>query len=74
LSNELETPQPHPPQAINLEGIQSPSPSVPFEESDALPQTMPEVHHHISNSTRQKENIYKWVDYHERKGDQAVRV
>jgi hypothetical protein len=54
--------------------IQSLSPSVSFEESDALPQTMPEVHHHISNSTRQKENIFKWVDYHERKGDQAVKV
>ena len=54
--------------------IQSPSPAVPFKESDALPQTTPEVHHHISNSTHQKENIFKWVNYHERNGDQVVRV
>ncbi|KAF8804505.1 hypothetical protein BYT27DRAFT_7106825, partial [Phlegmacium glaucopus] len=46
---------------------------VPFEESDALPPTTPEVHHHLSNSTRQRENIFKWVDYHECNGDQAVK-
>ena len=71
LSEDPETSQPHP--YVNLEWIQSPSPSVPFEESDALPPTTPEVHH-ISNSTSQKENIYKWVDFHERNRDQAVMV
>ena len=70
LSKDAEVPD----LPVNSEGIHSPSPAVPFEESDALPQTTPEVHHHISNSTRQKENIFKWVDYHERNGDQAVRV
>ena len=59
---------------VNFKGIQSPSPAVSFEESDALPQTSPEVHHHISNSTRQKENIFKWVDYHKHNGDQPVMV
>ena len=59
---------------VNSEGIQSPSPAVPFEESDALPQMTPKVHHHISNSTCQKENTCKWVDYHECNGDQAVTV
>ncbi|KAF8815986.1 hypothetical protein BYT27DRAFT_7185715 [Phlegmacium glaucopus] len=62
-----------PPPPVHSEEIQSPSASVPFEESDALPPTTPEVHHHLSNSTRQRENIFKWVDYHERNGDQAVK-
>jgi len=54
--------------------IQSPLPSVPFEESDALPTTSPDVHHHISNSVRQRENIYKWVHHHEEQDDQAINV
>ncbi|KAF8148264.1 hypothetical protein B0H34DRAFT_668986, partial [Crassisporium funariophilum] len=63
-----------PPPPAHSRGIQSPSPSVPFEETDALPKTQPDVHHHISNSVRQRENIFKWVDYHEQQGDWAVKV
>ena len=52
----------------------SPFPSVPFEESDALPKTAPDDHHHISNSTWLKENIYRWVNAHQQNGDDAVKV
>lgn len=45
-----------------------------FEESDPLPKTLPEVHYHISNTTRLKENIYRWVDFHEQNGDEAIQV
>lgn len=52
--------------------LQSLSPSVPFEESDALPKTAPGDHHHISNSIQLKENIYRWVDPHQKNGDDTV--
>jgi hypothetical protein len=56
------------------ETLRSPAPNVSFEDSDPLPKTLPEVHHHISNTTRLKENIFRWVDFHEQAGDQAVKV
>lgn len=49
-------------------------PSVPFEESDPLPKTPPELRYHISSTTRLKDNIFRWVDFHEQNGDEAVKV
>jgi hypothetical protein len=54
--------------------VYSPAPNVSFEESDPLPKTPPEVHHHISNTTRLRENIYAWVDHHAQNNDEAVKV
>jgi len=56
------------------ETLRSFAPNVSFEDSDPLPKTLPEVHHHISNTTRLKENIFRWVDFHEQAGDQAIKV
>lgn len=56
------------------ETLHSPAPNVSFENSDPLPKMLPEVHHHISNTTRLKENIFRWVDFHEQNGDDAVKV
>ena len=47
-------------------------PSVPFEQSDPLPFTPPEVHHHISNTQQSYENIPRWLDLHD--GDLALIV
>ena len=57
-----------------FEDIQSPAPSVPFEESDPLPKTFPELRYHMSNTTRLKDNIFRWVDFHEQNGDEAIKV
>jgi hypothetical protein len=57
-----------------FEHIYSPAPSVPFEESDPLPKTSPELRYHISSTTRLKDNIFRWVDFHEQNGDKAVKV
>ena len=46
--------------------------SIPFEQSDPLPLTPPEVHHHISNTQQFYENIPQWLDLHE--GDLALIV
>jgi hypothetical protein len=46
--------------------------SVPFEHSDPLPLTPPEVHHHISNTQQFYENIPQWLDLHD--GDIALIV
>ena len=46
-------------------------PSVPFEKSDSLPLTHPEVHHHISNTQEFHENIFRWLDNN---GDLATIV
>jgi hypothetical protein len=59
---------------LNSETLRSLAPNVSFEDSDPLPKTLPEVHHHISNTTRLKENIFRWVDYHEQAGDEAIKV
>ena len=56
------------------ETLQSPAPNVSFEDSDPLPKTLPEVHHYISNMTQLKGNIFRWVDFHEQAGDQAIKV
>lgn len=64
------------PVAIPLNGfedIHSPAPNVLFEESYPLPKTLPEVHHHISNTTRMRENIFRWVDFHEQNVDGAIK-
>jgi len=58
----------------NPETIHRPEPNVSFEESDPLPKSLPETHHHISNTTRLKENLYRWVDFHEKNGDGAIKV
>jgi hypothetical protein len=58
----------------DLETLQSPAPNVSFEDSDPLPKTLPEVHYHISNTTRLKDNIFRWVDFHQQNGDYAVKV
>jgi hypothetical protein len=47
-------------------------PSVPFEQSDPLPLTPPEVHHQISNTQQFYENIPRWLDLHD--GDLALVV
>ena len=47
-------------------------PSVPFEQSDPLPLTPPEVHHHISNTQQFYENIPQWLDLHN--GDLALII
>jgi hypothetical protein len=56
------------------ETLWPPASNVSFEDSDPLPKTLPEVHHHISNTTRLKENIFRWVDFHEQAGDLAIKV
>jgi hypothetical protein len=56
------------------EVLRSSAPNVSLEDSDPLPKTLPEIHHHISNTTRLKENIFRWVDFHEQAGDEAVKV
>ena len=47
-------------------------PSVHFEQSDPLPLTPPEAHHHISNTQQFYENIPRWLDEHD--GDLALIV
>ena len=56
------------------ETLHSPAPNVSFEDSDPLPKTLPEVHYHISNTTRLRDNIFRWVDFHEQNDDDAVKV
>ena len=43
---------------LDSETLHSPAPNVSFEDSDPLPKTLPEVHYHISNATRLKDNIF----------------
>ena len=59
---------------LDSETLHSPAPNVPFEDSDPLPKTLPEVHYHISNTTRLNDNVFRWVDFHEQNGDDAVKV
>jgi hypothetical protein len=59
---------------LDSETLHSPAPNVSFEASDPLPKTLPEVHYHISNTTRLKDNIFRWVDFHEQNDDDAVKV
>jgi hypothetical protein len=59
---------------LDSEPLHSPAPNVSFEDSDPLPKTLPEVHYHISNTTRLKDNIFRWVDFHEQNSDDAVKV
>lgn len=58
----------------NPASVPCPAPNVSFEDSDPLPKTLPEVHHHISNTTRLKENIYRWVYFHKQNSDEAIKV
>ncbi|KAH9487419.1 hypothetical protein JR316_0001494 [Psilocybe cubensis] len=37
------------------------APHVPFIESDTLPPTLPQLHHHISANKRLKDNIHRWL-------------
>ena len=46
--------------------------SIPFEQSDPLPLTPPEVHHHISNTQQFYKNIPQWLDLHD--GDLALII
>jgi hypothetical protein len=68
LEQQLHTTQ------SNTASIHCPAPNVTFEESDPLPKTLPEVHHHISSTTRLKENIHCWVDFHKQNNDEAIKV
>ncbi|KAF4611550.1 hypothetical protein D9613_004494 [Agrocybe pediades] len=45
---------------------------VPFNESEPLPFTRPEDHHHIANTQRYHENIYKWL-YGKHEDDPALK-
>lgn len=45
---------------------------VPYTESDALPPTLPELHHHISTDKRLSVNIFRWLDANN--GDPALNV
>ena len=47
-------------------------PSVLFEQSDPLPSTPPEVHHHILNTQKFYKNIPQWLDLYD--GDLALIV
>lgn len=46
--------------------------AVPFAESEALPYTAPEEHHHISSSRNLSYHVPSWL--HENGGDPATRV
>ena len=59
---------------LDSEALQSPAPNVSFEDSDPLPKTLPEAHYHISNTTRLKDNIFRWLDFHEQNDDDSVKV
>ncbi|KAF8154664.1 hypothetical protein B0H34DRAFT_860496 [Crassisporium funariophilum] len=48
------------------------APVVPVDESDALPPTQPEQHHHISNSKRHVTNLFRWLD--ENNADPALKA
>jgi len=56
----------------SLPSHQPQAPSIPFEQSDPLPLTPPELHHHISNTQQFYENIPWWLDLHD--GDVALIV
>jgi hypothetical protein len=47
-------------------------PTVPFEEQEALPPTLPSQHHHISADKRQKVQVSQWL--HRNQADPAVKV
>uniref|UniRef100_A0A8H8CGN3 Uncharacterized protein n=1 Tax=Psilocybe cubensis TaxID=181762 RepID=A0A8H8CGN3_PSICU len=47
------------------------APHVPFIESDALPPTLPQLHHHISADKRLKDNVHRWLYTNE--GDPALK-
>ncbi|KAF8156614.1 hypothetical protein B0H34DRAFT_658016 [Crassisporium funariophilum] len=51
--------------STSLPSRQPPAPSIPFEQSDPLPLTPPELHHHISNTQQFHENIPRWLDLHD---------
>jgi len=61
-----------PPQAQATQPREHQEPSIPFEQSNPLPLTPPEVHHHISNTQQFYENIPRWLDLHD--GDLALVV
>ena len=47
-------------------------PTVPFEEQENLPPTLPTLHHHISLDNRQKIQVSQWL--HRNQADPAVKV
>lgn len=47
-------------------------PTVPFEEQENLPPTLPTQHHHISIDNRQKIQVSQWL--HRNQADPAVKV
>lgn len=47
-------------------------PTVPFEENEPLPPTLPTQHYHISNDTRQKLQLSLWLQ--KNKDDPAIQV
>ena len=53
-------------------GKKKANPSLGFADSDPLPFTSPKAHHHISESTRFKEDIPSWLGLNA--DDPAVKV
>jgi hypothetical protein len=47
-------------------------PTVPFEEEESLPPTLPTQHHHISMDKRQKIQVPQWL--HRNQADPALKV
>ena len=47
-------------------------PTVPFEETETLPPTLPSQHYHISADKRQKVQVSQWL--HRNQADPAVKV
>ena len=81
VPNNTEKPSP-PSSGVTTSDLQVPpdpqvqanvgQPSIPFEKSNPLPLTPPEVHHHISNMQQFYENIPQWLDLHD--GDLTLIV
>lgn len=67
MGNQARPSSPLPPIARHLEDI-----IVPFEDSEPLPPTSPERHHHMSASCHHPINILQWTDEHF--DDPATRV
>ncbi|KAF9544901.1 hypothetical protein CPC08DRAFT_620758, partial [Agrocybe pediades] len=45
--------------------------TIPFHDSEPLPYTDPEAHHHIAKGQHYHENIYRWL--HENEDDPALK-
>ncbi|KAH8082791.1 hypothetical protein BXZ70DRAFT_958592 [Cristinia sonorae] len=49
------------------------SPTVSFSQTDPLPKTPPQEHHHMSQDTTHKLHLYAWLVQCESQGDQATK-